>query len=1438
MKTIKLFLWLTVAMLVPRLASALVVGPYTPDANTVFLFHLDEPAGSLIATNAAGSLAAGTNAVAFKQNSGITNNCPSDGTILGAAGAGSFTVGNFGNCAVITNASGISGSGTVSNGLGVDFSLNGSYNYYSNAIAPGDGLTSHSLILGANNSFTVEALINLADTNAGTREIVCSDNQGTRGFQFRLNGPNLELNTQPGVSAAANDVFAPIPRSGVHAFVANQWFHVALVHSEVGGLATNVFYWTALSDAYTAANAFWTTNSATINAASQMPLVIGNEGRLTGGSSEGLRGYIDEVRISKMARAANQMMFAPATIAINQQPVTQEGVDYGGTGGMSVSASSALPIRYQWRLNGTPITGATNATYVFTNATAAAAGNYDCVLTNSNPSSITSSVAVVTIGAANFLAHRYSFETDATDTIGAATGTFFGNANVSGGALQLDGTTGTYLQLPAYLITNTMGMVSFETWVTFGVNGNWARVFDFGNTNGANGQNYTYYSPHSGAGTEILDLSGQQTTIAGNLDSRTVHLAMVIDGVNHVLSVYTNGVLQMANASISTTLANVNDVYSFIGRSLFSADAYLTASIDEFRIYNGALSASNVKQSYAQGVSNILSDGPVQVVVSPTNTTVAQGQTVSFIGVASGHAAISYQWYKNNVLIAGATNSTYSYAPSFTDNNAVFKFVASNNVSATAYTATSGVATLTVLVPETLAWLGASDNLWNLSSLNWSNAAQSLVAYAQFDGAVFDDRGVGQPSVDLQQTFTPVSVTVSNTATDYLLYSSGANGSLTVLGTLLKQGAGKLTMDVTNNSAGATFIQNGTLQIGNNDIYGTLGSGLVTNNARLSFSRSDAGGLVVANPIHGSGAVSFDGSGTVTITGTNDYTGATLINSGIENLQSSAGLGATNAGTTVANGAQLYITANVDIGAEPLALNGVGDGNGALRKGGAGVTTYAGALTLGSDSTIGVDTGATLNLTNAAGITGTGVNLTVANVGTCTVAGPVNLGIGGLTKNGAGTLVLNSADSYSGVTTINNGVLTLNNSGALGTSTQVNVASTTGGALGGTRIVLGAGVAIPSTVALSLPCAGTTVRSCLFAAGASSWNGPITLNGDGTISPGDQIAFASSGGFMTIGGNITSVSFPGTLQLRGDGTGSGSTAATTNGFGGLIAGTITLDATATLQVHDGTLWTIASTGNTWDISEIAKGTLRVGVNNALPVATSVKFGAVGNATLDLNGFNQQVGALTLVGNLATITNGSATSDSTLTFSSAGASTFGGILRDGTRKLALTVAAGTLTLTNPATAYAGNTTVGGGSLALTQPVLATNATVSVASGAVLQLGFTVTNRVGGLVLNGVTQPPGVYDSTTGSPYITGTGSLLVAALVNTAPTNIVSRVNGGNLELSWPADHTGWRLQVQTNSLATGLGTNWVTVPGSTAVNSVTNTVNPANGSVFYRLVYP
>ena len=84
-------------------------------------------------------------------------------------------------------------------------------------------------------------------------------------------------------------------------------------------------------------------------------------------------------------------------------------------------------------------------------------------------------------------------------------------------------------------------------------------------------------------------------------------------------------------------------------------------------------------------------------------------------------------------------------------------------------------------------------------------------------------------------------------------------------------------------------------------------------------------------------------------------------------------------------------------------------------------------------------------------------------------------------------------------------------------------------------------------------------------------------------------------------------------------------------------------------------------------------------------------------------------------------------------------------------------------------------------------------------------------------------------------VDGTVKVLTAAAV---PVSITAVVSGGNLTLSWPASQTGWELQAQTNSLAIGISTNWVTVPGSTATNQVSFPLGSTQGSVFFRLILP
>ncbi|HLP78674.1 MAG TPA: autotransporter-associated beta strand repeat-containing protein, partial [Candidatus Paceibacterota bacterium] len=661
-----------------------------------------------------------------------------------------------------------------------------------------------------------------------------------------------------------------------------------------------------------------------------------------------------------------------------------------------------------------------------------------------------------------------------------------------------------------------------------------------------------------------------------------------------------------------------------------------------------------------------------------------------------------------------------------------------------------------------------ADSDWNTTSLNWTDTvAGGVIAFSQTNAVRFDNRGAGSPYVNVTQPTVVYKVTADSTA-DYVLSSAAGNGSLVGQGSITKLNSGRLTIDLTNNLSGPTVISGGTLQVGNYDSLGSLGGGQVTNNATLSFSRADTA-LNVGNSIHGTGTVSFDGGGTVAISGVNDYTGPTLVNAGIVNLLSSSGLGAATGNTTVGYGAQVYITANVDV-PENFVLYGSGPDatSGALRKGGAGFTAITGTVNFPADATIGLDNGATLVLSN-----------------TVSGAGP-------LTVTGGGNLTLAKPNTYNGGTTISAGVVNVNANAGLGTAPAT--ISGTG------RFVLGDGVSVANAFVLDSVSPGVGLGSIMV---NDNTNGTVT-----TVSGSVTASVAPANGGMFLGPFSS-----GYLN---------------------VTGPVNNTTTGDVSSRDG--FVRFSGGGSYTLFDLKQGTVSIGANNGLSTGASIKVASIGGATFDLNGFNQALTGLADGGVSASevITN-SAASTSTLTLNLSAPNTFSGVIAG---KVAL-VQNGTGSLLLAGTnSYTGDTTINAGTLELAQPSLAAVSTVRIASGAFLQLDFTTTNRVAGLVLNGVSQPFGVYNSTTSPSYITGPGSLEVAAAIASNPTNITFNVSGGNVTISWPASHLGWILQSQTNALSAGLGTNWTDVAGSDSATQKVIAISPANPSVFYRLRRP
>ncbi|MGE8669484.1 MAG: autotransporter outer membrane beta-barrel domain-containing protein [Achromobacter mucicolens] len=103
-------------------------------------------------------------------------------------------------------------------------------------------------------------------------------------------------------------------------------------------------------------------------------------------------------------------------------------------------------------------------------------------------------------------------------------------------------------------------------------------------------------------------------------------------------------------------------------------------------------------------------------------------------------------------------------------------------------------------------------------------------------------------------------------------------GAITGSGMLTKTGAGTWIIESDNAFAGATLIDDGVLQLGAGQTVGSLGAGLIENNAVLAIERADT--VILSNAISGTGDLLQAGSGTTTLTGPLTYTGITRVDNG------------------------------------------------------------------------------------------------------------------------------------------------------------------------------------------------------------------------------------------------------------------------------------------------------------------------------------------------------------------------------------------------------------------------------------------------------------------------------------------------------------------------------------------------------------------------------
>jgi uncharacterized protein YjdB len=372
---------------------------------------------------------------------------------------------------------------------------------------------------------------------------------------------------------------------------------------------------------------------------------------------------------------------APIIVALTAPIITQQPVSQVLVVGQSATFTVVAlggDLFYQWSEGSAPIPGATNPTLTLTNLALTNAGSYSVLVTNALGS--TNSVTVTLSVDLAILQHRYSFISDASDSVGTANGTLMapngGGAATINNGLMLPGNPGGgngvsgYVALPNGIVAGDSS-ISVECWVQPNSVNTWAEIWDFGSSGSVNfaliqdspgpGDMRVAFTPH---GNEV-DIDAPTYLPAG----AEQYILVTYNNATLTGDLYTNGVLDGTVILPDTTYspgsyggAGGTTDNSF-GNDVFG-DPQFGGTIYEVRVWNGVVSPLYIALSALAGPSVVVTNlTPLSVSVIVTNTmngeatqqAVVMATFATATNVTVTAAVTNWTSSDTNVLIVNAT---------------------------------------------------------------------------------------------------------------------------------------------------------------------------------------------------------------------------------------------------------------------------------------------------------------------------------------------------------------------------------------------------------------------------------------------------------------------------------------------------------------------------------------------------------------------------------------------------------------------------------------------------------------------------------------------------------------------------------------------------------------------------------------------------------------